>query len=178
MRALLVLAALCGTAHAEGEQALSLSFGPAWFSAPGTAPNGGTPPSVSPDIGGALAVSYERMIGTDFGLRGELAGGIFYGGAQMKESNTSFAGLGDAGVVFRFDILKVVPYAYAGLGAVMSGGGPIDRGADFVLVVGGGVDWLKSRDRSWGGEVRLASFGGDVTVFTIGARASVRWGYF
>jgi hypothetical protein len=44
--------------------------------------------------------------------------------------------------------------------------------------VGGGLDVLAGRDRSWGIEGRLASFGGDVTIFSIGVRGSVRWGYF
>jgi hypothetical protein len=78
--------------------------------------------------------------------------------------------------VFRFDVLQVVPYLFAGLGGVVSGGGPLDRGADFVLVVGGGVDWLMSRERSIGLEARLASFGGDITVATFGVRGTLRWG--
>src|SRR5262249_41364105 len=69
-----------------------------------------------------------------------------------------------------------VPYLFGGLGGVVSGGGPIDRGADFVLVVGGGVDWLVSRERSLGLEARIASFGGDITVGTCGVRGTVRWG--
>jgi hypothetical protein len=35
-----------------------------------------------------------------------------------------------------------------------------------------------SRSRSYGIEGRLASFGGDVTIFTFGLRGTVRWGYF
>ena len=91
-------------------------------------------------------------------------------------SQTSFASLGDAGAVFRFDVLQVVPYLFAGLGGVVSGGGPLDRGADLVLVVGGGVDWLMSRERSIGLEARIASFGGDITVATFGLRGTLRWG--
>jgi hypothetical protein len=152
----LLLAGLPGTALAESERALS----------------------VTPDIGGALAVSYEHMIGTDLGLRAELAGGLFHGGAAEDEPATSFAGLADAGVVFRFDVLKYVPYAFGGLGAVATGGGPIESGLDLVLAVGGGLDILASRQYSYGIEARLASFGGDVTVFTLGVRGTTRWGYF
>jgi len=47
-----------------------------------------------------------------------------------------------------------------------------------VLVVGGGLDCLTSRTGSYGGELRLASFGGDITVVTLSFRASLRWGYF
>jgi hypothetical protein len=80
--------------------------------------------------------------------------------------------------VIRFDVLKYVPYAFGGIGGLMTTGGPIRDNTAFVLAVGGGLDVLMSRDYSWGIEGRLASFGGDVTVFTIGLRATRRWGYF
>lgn len=173
---LLVVAAFGGTAHAEGERALSVGLGWATFSALGKPMGRQAPPSLSPDIGGALVASYEYSISSDLALRGELAGGAFHGGAQAMQSQTSFAALGDAGAVFRFDVLQVVPYLFAGLGGVVSGGGPLDRGADFVLVIGGGVDWLVNRERSIGLEARLASFGGDITVATFGVRGTLRWG--
>src|SRR5215468_6485678 len=171
------LIASSSMAHADGERALSAGIGWATFSAPGKAMGRQAPPTLSPDVGGALAVSYERSISTDLSLRGELAGGVFYGGGQPMQGKTSFAALGDAGIVFRFDVLKYVPYAFAGLGGVAAGGGPIDRGADFVLVIGGGLDWLQNRERSYGLEARLASFGGDITVITFGVRGTVRWGF-
>lgn len=167
-----------GDAHAEGEQALSLGLGWATFSVPGKPMGKQAPPTLSPDFGGALAVSYERAISTELSLRGELAGGVFRGGAQAMQSGTSYAALGDAGLVFRFDVLKVVPYAFAGVGGVAVGGGPIDRGAAFAVVIGGGVDWLERRERSYGLEARVASFGGDITVVTFGVRGTVRWGLF
>ena len=173
---LLVVVVLGGTAHAEGERALSLGLGWATFSALGKPMGRQAPPTLSPDIGGVLVASYEYSISSDIALRGELAGGVFHGGAQARQSQTSFASLGDAGAVFRFDVLKFVPYGFAGLGGVAAGGGPIDRGADFVLVVGGGVDWLRSRERSVGLEARVASFGGDITVATFGLRGTLRWG--
>jgi len=176
--ALLAVIGSRGVAHGDSERALSVGLGWATFSVPGEAVNNMEPPSISPDVGGALAVTYEHAIGSDLGLRAELAGGVFYGGAGKDQSNTSFAALGDAGVVFRFDVLKYVPYAFGGVGAVATDGGPIDRGLDFVLAVGGGLDILASRARSYGFEARLASFGGDVTVFTLGVRGTSRWGYF
>jgi hypothetical protein len=174
--ALVSVAALGGVAHGEGERALSVSLGWATFSALGKPMGKQAPPTLSPDIGGALAVSYEYAISTELALRGELAGGAFYGGSQAMQSQTSYASLGDAGAVFRFDVLKIVPYLFAGVGGVVAGGGPIDRGADFVLVVGGGVDWLTSRERSLGLEARLASFSGDITLVTFGVRGTLRWG--
>jgi len=177
--ALAVLAlAASRPALADSERALSVGLGWATFSVPGKPVNGMTPPAVTPDVGGALSVMYEHMIGSDLGLRAELAGGLFYGGENKDQSPTSFAGLVDAGVVFRFDVLKYVPYAFGGLGAIGTGGGPIDGGVDLVLAVGGGLDILASRQHSYGFEARIASFGGDVTVFTLGVRGSTRWGYF
>jgi hypothetical protein len=176
--AILLILAAAGVARADSEQALSASTGYATFSVPGEAMPNMPPPSLSPTVGWALAVSYERAIGSDFVLRAELAGAMFLGGNEKDQGSTSFALLGDAGAAFRFDVFKYVPYAFAGLGAVTAGGGPITSGTDFVLVVGGGCDKLLGRSRSVGGELRIASFGGDITVFTIGVRGTVRWGFF
>jgi hypothetical protein len=167
-------------ARAESEQAISVGLGWATFSTVGEAMEGQEPPALAPTIGGSLAVSYERHVGTDFALRAELVGGLFYGGGDEKkmEPQTSNALLADVGAALRFDVLKYVPYAFVGLGAVTTGGGPLDRGIDPVLVIGGGLDWLQSRARSYGLEARLASFGGDVTVVTVGLRGTARWGYF
>lgn len=175
----IVVCALVAPARAEGERALSVGLGWATFSVPGVAEGNMEPPAVSPDVGGALTGSYEHAIGSDFSLRGELAGAVFYGGNNDKQGAMSYAGLADAGAVFRFDVLKYVPYAFGGVGVVATHGDPIGgNGASFVLAVGGGLDVLVSRSRSWGVEARLASFGGDVTLFTIGLRATTRWGYF
>lgn len=174
--ALIALAA--APAAAESERALSVGLGWATFSVPGEAVNNMAPPSITPDVGGALSVSYEQAVGTDFALRGELTGGLFYGGGTEKQSKGSYALLGDVGVTFRFDVLKYVPYLFGGLGAVATTGGPIDGDIDLVLAIGGGLDVLVNRARSYGFEARLASFGGDTTVFTLGLRGTVRWGYF
>jgi hypothetical protein len=169
-----------GAARADAEQAISVGLGWATFSALGEAMGDMEPPSLAPTIGGSLGVSYERHLGTDFALRGELVGGLFYGGGDEKkmQSQASNALLADAGASLRFDVIKYVPFVFLGIGAVTTGGGPLARGTDLVLVAGGGLDWLRSRARSYGIEARVASFGGDVTVVTIGIRGTVRWGYF
>lgn len=174
-----IVCALSAPAWAEGERALSLELSWATFSVPGIPDSSNMePPAVTPTVGGSLAGIYEHAIGSDVSLRGELAGGVFYGGEKDKQSSMSYAGLVDAGAVFRFDVLKYVPYAFGGIGALVTSGGPIRDNASFVLSVGGGLDVLMSRSRSWGIEGRLASFGGDVTMVTIGLRATTRWGYF
>jgi len=165
-------------AQAENDRAISAGVGWATFSTPGERMGNMEPPELTPDVGGAVTVTFERAIGSDFALRAELAGGVFYGGIQdpKTQSNTSYAGLVDVGGVVRFDVLKYVPYAFGGIGAVASTGGPIGSDLDMVLVIGGGLDVLASRTRSWGIEGKLASFGGDITVFTLGVRATHRWG--
>jgi hypothetical protein len=173
-----VICALAAPAWAEGERALSVGLSWATFSVPGVAEGNMEPPAVTPDVGGALAGIYEHSLSTDFSLRGELAGGLFYGGEGMDQSALSYAGLADVGATFRFDVLKYVPYAFGGVGAVMTTGGPIGSNATFVLAIGGGLDVLASRSKSWGIEGRFVSFGGDVTLFTLGLRATTRWGYF
>lgn len=178
MRVLLALLATASPAVADSEQALSLGLGFASFSAPGEPAMNMAPTTTSPDWGSGLFASYERMIGTDVGFRIDAAGALFRGGNTEMQTTTSRAFLGDAGLVFRFDVLHVVPYAFAGLGVVHSTGGPIDRGVDYLVQIGGGVDWLRSRKRSYGLEVRLASFADDVTFFTIGIRGTQRWGFF
>lgn len=185
MRSGLVAIGLCGafatssqTADADGDRALSVSLGWATFSVPAKPIKGMEQPAITPDVGGTLGAIYEHSLSDDLSLRAELAGGMFYGGNDSKQTSLSYTGLGDVGVTYRFDVLKYVPYAFAGLGVVVTGGGPIERGTDLVLALGGGLDILSSRTRSWGVEARLASFGGDVTLFTLGLRGTVRWGYF
>jgi len=177
---MLVAATGGGPARAESEQAISLGLGWATFSALGEAMDRMEPPSLAPTLGGSLGVSYERHVGTDVALRAELVGGLFYGGADEKkmQGQTASALVGDVGATLRFDVLKYVPYAFVGLGAMTVGGGPLARTTDPVLVVGGGLDWLQSRARSYGVEVRIVSFGSDVTVVTVGLRGTTRWGYF
>jgi hypothetical protein len=177
VRRSIVLTALCGVAHADSEQFASVGAGFATFSAPGEKMGDKTPPQVSPTGGGELAFSYERVIATDVALRGEFTGGLFYGGNGEGQSATSWAVVGDVGAAFRFDVFKYVPYAFAGIGGVIAGGGLIERDTDLVLVVGGGLDRLWSRKRSAGIEFRLASFGSDITVVTIGVRGTRRWGF-
>lgn len=173
-----ILLAGASRAQAEGERALSAGVGYATFSVPGEAEGNMEPVAVTPTIGGHLAITYEHAIGSDVALRGELAGGLFYGGDTEEQTSMSYAGLADVGIAYRFDVLKYVPYAFGGIGAVATTGGPIGSNLDFVLVIGGGLDILVDRSKSWGFEGRLASFGGDVTIFTFGVRGTTRWGYF
>jgi len=176
-RALLALPAILASTTAHADSALSAGAGWATFSTPGKKMGSMQPPAITPDIGGTLGAMYEHDLGTDVSLRGELVGNTFHGGNTGKQSAESYAGLVDVGVLFKFDVLKCVPYGFAGVGGILASGGPIDQGSEFVVVLGGGLDVLTSRKTSWGVEARLASFGGATTLFTLGGRATWRWGY-
>ena len=161
------LAAAAGPAHADGESALS--FGANWslYSLPTEDDMDETSYA-----GMGLAVEYERAFAESLSWRVELTGGVF-----LDDSN--WFGIADAGAVYRFDVLKFVPYAFAGVGVIVAGGGPLDEIAvDPALVLGGGLDFLRSRDWSWGFEGRLATFASDITTFSAGVRYTRRWGYF
>ena len=176
-----MLPAICAVAHADGERAVSITGGYATFSTPGTKMGNMEPPALSPDFGLTLSGVFERAVSTDFELRAEGGFAYFHGGEEMKQSPSAYTELADVGLVFRFDVLKDVPYAFGGVGVMHSSGGPIDRGWEGIVVVGGGLDILTSRERSWGGEVRLGfDFAGanNVTLVTLSLRHSYRWGFF
>lgn len=169
--ALALLAALLAAPGLAGaDRAVSVGAGWATYSTLGEPPMPmKAPPTLTAEAGGHLELSYEHGISQEVSLRAEVAGALF-------GDDWSYLALGDVGVVYRFDVVKYVPYGFAGVGGLVSGGGPID--SDLIVVLGGGLDVLSSRTRSWGVEGRLASFAGDTTVFTLGVRGSVRWGYF
>lgn len=165
---LLAILAMSSIAHAgDGESALSPSIGWATYATPDKQGK-----SVSPDVGGAVGITYERGFSEALSWRVSIVGGGFTGGG------TTWAAWGAAGFVYRFDVLAYVPYVEASIGGVALGGGPLPGGVDPVLELGAGLDWLRDRDRSWGVEGRLGSFTRDTTVLTIGVRSTWRWGYF
>ena len=165
---LLAILAMSSIAHAgDGESALSPSIGWATYATPDKQGK-----SVSPDVGGAVGITYERGFSEALSWRVSIVGGGFTGGG------TTWAAWGAAGFVYRFDVLAYVPYVEASIGGVALGGGRLPSGVDPVLELGAGLDWLRDRDRSWGVEGRLGSFTRDTTVLTIGVRSTWRWGYF
>jgi hypothetical protein len=164
----LVLAAIASTARAgAGESALSVSLGWATYA---TLDDMGQ--TVNPTAGAALGVTYERGISEALSWRIGVTGGGFLGGG------TSVAGWATGGLVYRFDVLKYVPYVEGSLGGVVVGGDPLPTGVDPLLELGAGLDVLVDRQTSWGVEGQLGSFAGGTTVLTIGLRGTWRWGYF
>jgi hypothetical protein len=162
------LAAAPTPAQADGESALSASLGWATYSLPGD-----DDMDITSYKGAQLAVMYERAFAEPLSWRIELGGAAFH-----HTDGASLLAVGDLGVVYRFDVLEYVPYAFAGVGAVMAGGGPLPTTTEPILMLGGGLDFLLRRERSWGVELHLASFAGSVTTFSLGVRGTLRWGFF
>jgi hypothetical protein len=170
----------------EGESALSVGAGYASYLIPGLEDT-----TAASTVGGYVALEYERTFGEAWSVRADVAGGGFGGGGG------SWMALVDGGVVYRFDVLKYVPYAFATLGVLATGGGPLSGdldddgerdcdpglsacagGPEPMLAIGGGLDVLRSREASWGIELRASSLVGDTTLLTVGARYTRRWGFF
>jgi hypothetical protein len=171
LRACAVIAILFSVSAAragEGESAVSPSLG--WAGYATTDKDG---KAVSSSIGAAAGATYERGISEALSWRVSLVGAGF-----TADKGRSVSAWGAAGLVYRFDVLKYVPYVEVSVGGVWIDGATLHNGMDPLLELGGGLDVLSSRDRSWGGEIRLGSFAGDTTILTVGVRTTWRWGYF
>ena len=166
----LVLMLAPGVARAgKGESAFSAGVGGGTFTLPGEEED----ETIHPTAGGVVSAEYERGLSEALSLRVEGWGGLYGGGGL------SWSGAAAAGIVYRFDVLKYVPYAALELGGSYVGGGPVPEAVlDPIVAIAGGVDFLRSRERSWGIEGRVASFFGDTTLVSLGARYTFRWGFF
>jgi hypothetical protein len=154
---------------ADGESALSAAIGVGTFILPGERDD----ESIAPGAGGVLHAIYERSFSEALSWRLELGGGLYGGGGL------SYSAAAAGGLVYRFDVLRYVPYALVEVGASLVGGGPVPAPVlDPVVQIGGGLDVLLGRERSWGIEARVASFAGDTTTVSISARTTWRWGFF
>lgn len=152
----------------DGESAASVAAGFATYATP----DEDEEETLMPYGGLTLQATYERGIGDYASVRGHLAGAI-YGGGGVAGS-----GLATIGLSYRLDVLRYVPYAVVGVGVLARGGGPFEAGVEPALEIGGGVDVLRGRDRSWGVAAAVTSFASDTTTLTLGARMTWRWGYF
>jgi hypothetical protein len=159
-----------GVARAgDGDSALSVGVGAGTFTMPGEEED----ETIAPTAGGLVIVTYERGFSEALSWRVE-ASGAAYGGGGL-----SWSGAAAAGLVYRFDVLKYVPYGLVELGASYVGGGPVPSPVfDPVVEVGGGLDILQSRTRSYGFEARVSGFAGDTTLLSISGRYTWRWGFF
>jgi hypothetical protein len=166
---------LAGPAVAgEDESALSASVGIASWWQPFDDPKTPTKDDKhGPTAGGALAVEYEHGFSEAFSWRVAGTAGLF------GVDGLSGGGWVTGGLVYRFDVLKYVPYAVGGLGGLVLAGGPLTETAiEPVLELGVGLDVLTGRTRSWGAEARVVMYPDDVTAWTVGVRGTTRWGFF
>ncbi len=169
--ALLAALALTGApaAHAgDGETAVSAALGYATYATP----DEDDEETLSPTAGATVQATYERGFGDDAAVRVHL-GGALYGGGGLAGT-----GLATIGLSYRLDVLRYVPYAAVGVGALVRAGGPFETGVEPALEIGAGVDVLRGRARSWGAAAAITSFASDTTTLTVTVRSTWRWGYF
>ena len=152
----------------DGESAASAGVGLATYATPAEDDEA----MLMPTGGLSLQATYERGLGDYASVRGHLAGAIYGGGGIAG------TGLGTLGLSYRLDVLRYVPYAFVAAGVLVRGGGPFETGVEPALEIGGGVDVLRGRDRSWGVVAAVTSFASDTTTVSVAARTTWRWGYF
>jgi hypothetical protein len=166
-------AAILGVAPAaaragDGENAVSAGLGWATYATPGEEED----QTLTPTAGAALTLSYERGFGDYVSWRVHGAGALYGGGGLAGTF------LVTAGLSYRVDVLRYVPYVVVGVGGLVRAGGPFENGIEPALELAAGVDWLRGRDRSWGLTGALTGFASDTTTLTVGVRSTWRWGYF
>lgn len=158
-------------AAVEGEQVLSVCAGYANLSIPQDAGDGS-----ERDLGmhgGMVQVDYERGLSETWSLRGSLSGGLYDGPVNLAYSGALVADL-----LYRFDVIRYVPYLMGGVGLVSAFGEGVDTRYLPVVELGLGLDVLESREFSWGIEARWDTSYSFARYLTVGMKASWRWGYF
>ena len=152
----------------EGENAVSIGAGYASYATP----NPDEDEMLTPTAGATAAVTFERGFGDYASWRLRGAGAIYGGGGVAG------TGLVTAGLSYRVDVLKYVPYVAVGAGALVRGGGPFETGVEPALELSAGVDWLRGRARSYGLDAAITGFASDTTTLMVSVRSTWRWGYF
>jgi hypothetical protein len=155
---------------AEGESMLSVTPSYATFS---IVVGEGNDAEQIDATGGNLLIEYERGLSDVLWFRAASGGGLYRAAGE-----TSWSASGVAGITYALDVLKYVPYANLGAGAMVIGGGPFDTEVKAYLELGFGLDVLQSRSFSWGVAIRYDSFASQISYFTLGARATWHWGYW
>ena len=166
IRTAAVLLTLCAAqapvAASDGETAVSVFAGYARFSVPDY------------DLdGGGLGVDYERGFSEILSWRVSAGGSV-----HSAEDGMAYSAHATAGITYLFDVLKWVPYANLGVGAITITGDGIDREVHPLIELGFGIDRLASRTFSYGVQVRVESFITNTAFVTGGVRLTWRWGFF
>lgn len=123
--------------------------------------------------GGQLAFDAQRGLNDSFWARASVVGGV-----HAVEGELGYGGIASVGLTYAFDVLRYVPYAQLGLGAMVVGGGPADLTVKPVVEAGVGLTILESRQRSWGVVFRFDALSTDALFFSAGLRLDWRWGFF
>jgi hypothetical protein len=123
--------------------------------------------------GGGVGVDLERGVTDTAWLRGSATGSLLDGPDGLCWS----AGA-TVGITYALDVLRYVPYANLGVGALFVGGNGVDLEIKPVVELGFGLDSLQSRSFSWGVVLRFDSFASEARFFSVGPRISWRWGFF
>jgi hypothetical protein len=160
--AVALVSAAAPAAASDDESALSVSLAYGTYAIPDYNPHGAV-----------LGVEYER--GFSDALAWRISGGA---GGYTLDGQRSYSGHLTAGLTYLFDVLKYVPYANLGVGAIVIGGGEVDTQVKALIEIGAGLDVLHSRSLSYGVQLRFESFASQTAFFTAGVRATWRWGFF
>lgn len=161
--ALAGLAAVAGAARAEeGDRALSVYAGYGTFTAT---------EDLRPE-GLVLGTDYERGLSSSLAWRLSAGGGVYY------DVGAAYTGQATIGITYLFDVLKYVPYANLGVGVMLAAGSEIDTELVPLVELGLGLDFLRSREFSWGIQLRFETFANQNSFATAGLRATWRWGFF
>jgi hypothetical protein len=122
--------------------------------------------------GGVLGVDYERGLTDAVSLRASAGGGLY------ASDGLAYSGQAVLGITYLFDVLRYVPYANLGVGAIVMSGDTIDTTVEPLVELGLGLDILQSRETSWGVQVRYETLTNEPSYLTAGLRLTWRWGFF
>lgn len=146
----------------DGENALSLSANYGTYLIPDYSPHGGV-----------IGIAFERGFSDSLSWRVAGGGGLFYGSDQL-----TYSGHLTVGMTYLLDVLKYVPYVELGAGAIAIAGGELETRIKPLIQVGLGIDVLRSRTFSYGIRLEFESLLQETSFFTLGVRATWRWGFF
>ncbi len=104
--------------------------------------------------GGTVTLDVDYGLNDSWGLRGS----AYWAGPLWQLDDPALLSSGGVGfgATYVFDVLRVVPFASATVGASVIGGGGVPLRWNAELRIGGGLDFLARRDFSVGLEVRYA----------------------
>ena len=151
------------SAHAdEGESSFSTGVAVSGFSIPDHNP-----------LGGLIGFDYEYSVTEAVWLKLSAGGGTYY-----DDGNPAYAGYSHVGISYLIDVLQYVPYIDLGVGVLAVAADDVEEPILPLIEIGVGMDFLTSKERSYGVFARFESFLGRSAFYSVGVRRSWRWGFF